>query len=244
MPEVPPARSRAIRSARSIGRPRADARRRERPPREEILFHAARLFASRGVAATTTREIAAAAGLRQPSLFHWFAGKEAILEALLASSLEPSLGFAEAVAATRARPSVRLFSIIRFDARHLAAYPFDLGAWLSPEARAPRYRRLWSDRERLVAIVHETVRAGVRARELATGDAELASQAIFGMVEASLLWTRGGAWTPEAVGDALARLALRSLLRDPAALEAIVRDADDAAQSRSGTSARRRGSRR
>ena len=81
-----------------MGRPRADRRRRERQPEDEILFVAARLFAEHGFAGTSTRAIAAAAGLRQPSLFHWFANKEAILERLLQRSLAPSLAFAEQAA--------------------------------------------------------------------------------------------------------------------------------------------------
>lgn len=227
MPTTPEPRRRAARVHRSVGRPRADQRHRERPAREEILFHAARLFAAKGVAATTTREIATAAGLRQPSLFHWFPGKEAILEELLESSIAPSLALAETIGATRVRPSVRLFRIVRADARHLAAFPFELGAWLAPEARAPRYRRWWAARERLVGIVQDTVRAGVRARELVTADPALASRAIFGMVESSIAWSRNGTWGPDEVGGALARLALRALLRDPAALEAVVRDAGE-----------------
>ena len=208
-----------------MGRPRADTRPRARPPREEILFQAARLFAARGVAATTTREIAAAAGLRQPSLFHWFPGKEAILEDLLGASIAPSLALAEQIVAERGRPSVRLFRVVRADACQLAAFPFALGAWLSPEARAPRYRRFWAQRERLVAVLVDTVRAGVRARELVAADAELAARAVFGMVESSVAWPRRAHWTPDTIGDAVARLALRALLRDPGRLEDVVRQA-------------------
>src|SRR5690606_1850323 len=120
---------------------------------------------------------------RQPSLFHWFASKEAILEELLGASIAPSLELAEGIAATRARPAVRLFRLVRTDASLLAAFPYDLGAWLSPEARAPRYHRFWAQRERLVEILVETVQAGVRARELVTGDVEIAARGIFGMVE-------------------------------------------------------------
>jgi len=37
--------------------------------RQQILLHAARLFGQRGYYGTTTRDIADAVGIRQPSLF-------------------------------------------------------------------------------------------------------------------------------------------------------------------------------
>src|SRR5690606_6446151 len=53
-------------------------------PREQVLEAAALLFTSKGFAATSTREIAEAVGIRQASLYYHFAGKDEILAALLA----------------------------------------------------------------------------------------------------------------------------------------------------------------
>jgi AcrR family transcriptional regulator len=208
-----------------------DRRRRERPPEDEILLAAARLFAERGFSATSTRAIAAAAGLRQPSLFHWFPTKEAILERLLEQSLAPSLAFAERVAAEPGRPAVRLYRILRFDVRHLCTYPYDPTViLLSPESRGPRFRRFWGERDRLIAILRALIEAGQRAGELAPADPHVAVRAVLAMNEGSLSWyRRGGRLTPEAASGALADLALRALLRDPAELEAIRAAADAAA---------------
>jgi AcrR family transcriptional regulator len=217
------------RQARGVGRPRADRRRRTRPPEEEILFVAARLFAAQGFAATTTREIAAAAGLRQPSLFHWFASKDAILERLLERSLAPSLAHAERVAVAPGPAAARLHAVLRFDVEHLCSYPFDPKAiLLSPEARGPRFRRFWSERDRLLAIVRALIEEGVRDGSLGPVDPAIAVPALVGMNEASLSWyRRGGRLTPEAVAGDLAGLALRALLRDPAQLPAICRAASE-----------------
>ncbi|WP_305092569.1 TetR/AcrR family transcriptional regulator [Prescottella sp. R16] len=46
--------------------------------REEILFHAAKLFSERGVAGTTVRDIADAVGILSGSLYHYFASKDDI----------------------------------------------------------------------------------------------------------------------------------------------------------------------
>jgi TetR/AcrR family transcriptional regulator len=210
---------------RAVGRPRADRRPRARPPEEEILFQAARLFGRQGVAATTTRQIAAAAGLRQPSLFHWFPTKDAIVEALLESSIGATLAYAERVAREPQPAALRLFRVLRFDARHLCASPYDLTAVvLSPESWVRRYERFWKRRDRLIEIVGELIAAGMREGALVEIDRALATRIVFGMDEGVLTWfERGGHWSPDAVGDALAGLALRALLRDPKELAALRR---------------------
>lgn len=222
---MPGSRSRVGR-ARSVGRPRADRRRLSRPPQQEILFHAARLFARRGITATTTREIAAAAGLRQPSLFHWFESKDAIVEALLELSIAPTLAHAERCFARGERAGLRLYRVLSFDARELCASPYDLSAvWLAPEARAKRFERFWRQRERLFELLHALVAAGARSGEFRVADPRLAAKLVFGMDEGVLSWfDRTGRWTSEQVGDALAELALRALLREPDQVEAIRRE--------------------
>ncbi|CAM2980546.1 TetR/AcrR family transcriptional regulator [Prescottella defluvii] len=47
--------------------------------REEILFHAAKLFSERGVAGTTVRDIADEVGILSGSLYHYFGSKDAIV---------------------------------------------------------------------------------------------------------------------------------------------------------------------
>lgn len=48
------------------------------PRREQILQAASRLFVAHGVAQVTTRQIAAAVGISQPSLYAFFANRDAI----------------------------------------------------------------------------------------------------------------------------------------------------------------------
>jgi AcrR family transcriptional regulator len=213
---------------RRVGRPRANPRPLRRAAADEILFVAARLFARKGFAATSTREIADAAGLRQPSLFHHYPSKEAILEALLDQALGDSLAFVERQARAPGSAAVRLYRALRFDVRHLCSFPFDLTAVvLSPEARAPRFKRFWNERARLIAAFRRLIRAGVRSGSFVSVDTALATEALFGMGEAVLAWyERGGRWSPEQVAEHVAGLAVRSLLRRPADLDEIRREAD------------------
>lgn len=74
-----------------VGRPRHTGAAAEGlSPRDEIIDHAARLFVGRGYAATSTREIADAVGIRQASLYYHFAGKEDVLRELLERTIRPT----------------------------------------------------------------------------------------------------------------------------------------------------------
>ena len=56
--------------------------------RDEILLEAAALFARRGIAATTVREIGDAVGMLSGSLYHHFASKEEMVDEIISSYLE------------------------------------------------------------------------------------------------------------------------------------------------------------
>ena len=100
-------------------------------PREEILDVAAGLFVERGFAATSTREIAEAVGIRQASLYFHFANKEEILGELLQRSIRPTLDRIESVEALAAEagagPDVLLHVLVVLDVRTLAAAPRNAG---------------------------------------------------------------------------------------------------------------------
>jgi TetR/AcrR family transcriptional regulator, cholesterol catabolism regulator len=68
------------------GQPDADQA--GRPTGERLFDIAAALFCEKGYAATTTREIATAAGIQQASLYYHVAGKEDLLHQICVSSLE------------------------------------------------------------------------------------------------------------------------------------------------------------
>jgi len=70
---------------------------------ERILDAAENLFAARGYAGTTLRDVASVVGLRTPSLYNHFASKDALYEAVLARGIGPVLrALVEAVESRRA----------------------------------------------------------------------------------------------------------------------------------------------
>lgn len=58
----------------------------------EILDAAERLFADRGYKGTSLRDVAAAVGIQNPSIYNHFASKAALYEAVIGRAVDPLLG--------------------------------------------------------------------------------------------------------------------------------------------------------
>jgi AcrR family transcriptional regulator len=104
------------------GQPDAD-----RPTAERLFDISAALFCEKGYAATTTREIAAAAGIQQASLYYHVAGKEDLLHQICVSSLEQLLADVQSAVSAESNPLERievlarthLKTILRHQIRHV-----------------------------------------------------------------------------------------------------------------------------
>ncbi|RZL54299.1 MAG: TetR/AcrR family transcriptional regulator, partial [Variovorax sp.] len=74
---------------RARGRPRkTEGERDDGNRRRELIEGAARLFRQQGFSATTTRDIAAAAGMQSGSPFYHFESKEALLAAVMLEGMQ------------------------------------------------------------------------------------------------------------------------------------------------------------
>lgn len=93
-----------------------------RNKRGDILREAARLFAARGIAATSIRDIADAVGVKSASLYHHFASKEQIVQEILAEPARHLLAGYEAAEAASAHPLEQLRGLLRasFDTLQVA----------------------------------------------------------------------------------------------------------------------------
>jgi AcrR family transcriptional regulator len=172
------------REASSVGRPRlAPDRRFGSSAREEILDAATELFSEQGFAATSTRAIAAAVGIRQASLYHHFTSKEQILAELLSTTVAPSLGAATALADRPESPESRLWALAAFDVRVLCAGRWNVGAlYLLPELRLLHLEAFQRQRQRLRTRYGELLRAGVAHGSLRADDPALATDLVLGLV--------------------------------------------------------------
>src|ERR1700694_3701417 len=98
-----------------------------RPTLERLLDTAATLFWEKGYAATTTREIAAAVGIQQASLYYHIPSKEDLLYQLYVSSLEQLMvdvqsavdGATDPVERIRVLARAHLATLLRYQKRHV-----------------------------------------------------------------------------------------------------------------------------
>ncbi|MET9199490.1 helix-turn-helix domain-containing protein [Gordonia sp. NPDC003585] len=147
-------RSASRRTVAGPGRPRlVEPKRRGETAREEILDAAAELFTSRGYTGTSTRMIADAVGIRQASMYHYFATKDDILAALLETTVLTPLDHARRLL-TEERPALeRLLDLARYDVTQLASSRWNLGAlYLLPEVRDERFTEFRAARRELADI--------------------------------------------------------------------------------------------
>lgn len=145
------------------GRPRAaDARRPGASGADEILDAAAELFSSRGYAATSTRAIAEAVGMRQASLYHYFSTKDEILTALLETTVQGPLQVARAVAESDGAPLDRLLELAAFDTDQLLAAKYNLGAlYHLPELAGDGFAEFRRDRAELAELYRSLAAAAI-----------------------------------------------------------------------------------
>jgi len=91
--------------------------------REVILSRAADLFAKQGVAGTTVREIADAVGILSGSLYHHFASKDEIVEAIVGSFMADLVERYDAVLSKGSDPRTKLAGLIAASLRTVADHP-------------------------------------------------------------------------------------------------------------------------
>jgi AcrR family transcriptional regulator len=213
---------------RGRGRPRLNPRPVLDSPEEEILRAAGRIFAEKGFAATSTREIAAAAGLQGPSIFHYFPTKEDMLRALADRALVRPLATLEEVTSGSEPASVKLYRIVTVQVEHFCSQPFNLSPILDDLFRLPRdrFRSLFEAADRYTAGLRSLVEQGIEGGEFIDVNPTLGTMSILGIAVWTIRWYRkDGPLTAAEVAETFGGLALRSLLRDPERLPEIVRQA-------------------
>jgi AcrR family transcriptional regulator len=133
--------------------------------RDVILERAADLFARQGVAATTVREIADAVGILSGSLYHHFASKDDIVDAIVGSFMDELVGRYDAVLASTGDAAERLRGLVIASLTTVASHPHAteiyqkdaryLAGGKAPVAENARLiRRAW------IGVLEEGVAAG------------------------------------------------------------------------------------
>jgi AcrR family transcriptional regulator len=194
------------------------------PVRERILAVSGELFARQGYRGTSTRDIAAGVGVRQPSLFHHFPSKAAILGALLQHSYGPPSAVAARLAATAGSPAARLHAYLTWDLRYVHGSELVLqGLHQEDVLGDPAFAAARERADLLHASVRRLLDEGVAAGELDAVDTGVVRELLTSITLAHIrmhaervLDGRRPARSPVAEAAETVRLALRGLLRDPA----------------------------
>jgi AcrR family transcriptional regulator len=192
--------------------------------RERVLREASELFATKGYVATTTREIAAAVGVRQPSLFHHFENKAAIMNELLRHSLSPPVAVAVTLAKAEGSAAERLYAYLRFDVQHVFRSPYNLAGLDSDEVLGHESFAHWRAMQEVLRDARrQMILEAIQAGEFAEIDVAVAHDAITGLI---LGMIRGSACErrserADLLAGQAADLALRALLSDPDELDRV-----------------------
>ncbi len=201
-----------------VGRPRANPSETSQPVAEEILTAARQLFRQKGFKGTSTREIAEAAGLRQPSLFHYFKNKNEIFRAVVARTVEPVIAFIEAEPKRGDPVDVALHRLIRHDTYHLCTNENVLGSpFQFPELTEESQPEFWTLREQIIDAYRRHLRTGKKQGLFEFDDLEIVTHFLFSMGESTLTWYQKecGSYDPDVVADTAADLGLRAVLAFP-----------------------------
>lgn len=189
-----------------------------------LLIAATQEFAVRGYHGTTTRDIAARAGLSPAGVYVHFRSKEELLYRISLVGHQHALTHIRASVAGVDEPVERLRSMVgAFSSWHARWHvptrviQYELGA-LSPA----HYEEIAALRRDIDAVVRETIEYGVEKGAFVVSDVGGAALALLSLAIDIARWYRpGGSRTPESIGQLHADLAER-MMRTPSCADRTV----------------------
>lgn len=163
--------------------------RRYQARRLEILRAAGREFRARGFAETGMREIAAAADLSPANLYNYFRGKDEILFFCQDSALDRLIANLEKTRRAKAASAEKLRAVIAFHLHCVLDEVEGSAAHLLTNS-IPHHlqKRLLTKRDRYEHGLRQIITAGVRSGKFVSTDPALATRAILGALNSTVLW--------------------------------------------------------
>jgi AcrR family transcriptional regulator len=187
--------------------------------RDELLELAARMFADRGLRATTVRDIADSAGILSGSLYHHFSSKEEMVDELLRGFLDWLFERYQEIVATESNPLERLKGLFMasFEAiedRHAQVVIYqdeakrlaDQPRFAYVEERNKEQRKMW------LALLNQGVKEGYFRPDI---DVDLVYRFIRDTTWVSVRWYQpGGPLTAEEVGRQYLSIVLGGITKE------------------------------
>ncbi len=180
--------------------------------RERLLEAAVTAFAEKGFHATTTRDIAAAAGLSPAAVYVHYRSKEKLLEQISRTGHERTLEMMRDAVAASSTPVEQLREVVRkFAIDHARdnttarVVNYELAS-LDP-ASAVGIREL---RREISAELRALVERGVADGSFDCPQPRIAATALLSLgIDIARWYREDGSWSPEQLGESYADLALR-----------------------------------
>jgi AcrR family transcriptional regulator len=192
------------------------ARDRAKAERSDAILHAAaRLFAARGYSGVSLEDIGAAVGVSGPAVYRHFAGKQALLGAVLVKVSEDLINGGRQVVENTPTPDERMHGLIAFhvdfalgNAEVIQVQDRDVAHLSEADRAAVRrlqraYIELWMD---TLSPLQPSGEGGVDQEEL-----RLRVQACFGLINSTPHSTRAAARRHSATATVLAAMAEAAL---------------------------------
>lgn len=183
----------------------------------ELLEHAARLFAEQGFANTSLQDIADSMGISRPALYHYVANKEELLAALVRDVLERVVEILERARdrtdlAEDERLALALREIVVNNARNTTRFRLlDRSEPELPAELAEQHRRA---RHQVLSLLTGLVSDAQSAGKLRPLPARTVALGMLGMANWVAWWYRPAAdKDPEAVAAVLADMAMSGVRR-------------------------------
>jgi AcrR family transcriptional regulator len=182
--------------------------------RAEVLTLAAGLFDRRGYTSVSLEQIAAAAGIAKPTLYHYFRAKDEILRGIHETFIDVllerqdercRLGLAPADLLPGAMTDI--FGLIKTHRGHVRVF---FEHHREPPAGARKQIRVKRDRDE--QLIRDAVTEGIRTGEFRDVDPETATLAVFGVCNWAYQWRRpGGTADPAHTAQKMWDLIIRGL---------------------------------
>jgi AcrR family transcriptional regulator len=164
------------------------------PKLREIVERAASLFDERGYHRVSMEEIAAAVGIRKPSLYHYVHSKDEILALIHREFMDLVISRAEARQAVAMSPEQQLLEFMADILELMHTHRGHVRVFFEhhrelPDAERKAVRR---ERDRYEALVEAVIRQGIESGAFRAVDARLTTLALFGMCNWAYQWYRKG----------------------------------------------------
>jgi AcrR family transcriptional regulator len=176
--------------------------------RKDVLRAAAEVFRSKGVAATSMKDIADAANVNRASIYYYVESKEELYEAVVLDAVEDNIAKAEALVRSRIDPREKLEQMVRLLLKSFADnYPqiYVFIAERTGEKASPTIHDL---QERFDAALTKIIAQGVKRGTFRSDvDPHVATFALLGMVNWTHRWyDPTGPLPPQELGDQFMKL--------------------------------------